>query len=214
MELRDIQYFKAVAQHCNIGRAAEALNLSPTALSKSLRRLERALGAKLFKRVSRGVELTVVGAALAARADILQVTLDDLTREAADLTSGSIGSIRAGVTPGLPEITLAHAYTALLAETTNIALDVFVLAGQEMQIALRRGEVDLIISTPPDGRIAPQGMEGVELFRERYVVGAASRHPLAHRKRVTMEDLVDETDRKSTRLNSSHVSESRMPSSA
>jgi DNA-binding transcriptional LysR family regulator len=192
MELRDIQYFKVVAQHCNIGRAAEVLGLSPTALSKSLRRLEHSLGAKLVKRVSRGVELTVVGAAIAARADILQVTADDLIREAADLNSGAKGSIRAGVAPGLTEITLAHAYIALLMETKDIALDVHVLDGPALRSALRRGEVDLIFSTPPDGRAAPQGFEIVDLYRERWVVGAAADHPLARRKRVTIDALLDE----------------------
>src|SRR5262245_39212455 len=64
MELRDIEYFAVVAEHGNVRRAAEALDLSPPALSKSLRRLEKSVGAKLVKRTPKGVELTDVGVAM------------------------------------------------------------------------------------------------------------------------------------------------------
>ena len=50
MEIRDLRYFVAVAEHRNLARAAEALDLSPTALGKSLRRLEQSVGAKLTSR--------------------------------------------------------------------------------------------------------------------------------------------------------------------
>ena len=69
MELRDIEYFTVVAQHGHLGRAAAALGLSQPALSKSLRRLESALQAKLVKRTTKGVELTLEGSTLLARAN-------------------------------------------------------------------------------------------------------------------------------------------------
>jgi len=61
MELRDIEYFAVVAEHGNLRRAAESLGLSQPALSKSLRRLEKSMAAKLVKRTPKGVELTAVG---------------------------------------------------------------------------------------------------------------------------------------------------------
>ena len=60
-QLRDIEYFSEVAERGNVGRAAEALGLSQPALSKSLRRLENSMQAKLVKRLSRGIELTAAG---------------------------------------------------------------------------------------------------------------------------------------------------------
>jgi len=53
MELREIEYFAVIAEHGHLGRAAEVLGLSQPALSKSLRRLEQALQAKLVKRTSK-----------------------------------------------------------------------------------------------------------------------------------------------------------------
>ena len=58
MELRDIEYFAVAAEHRHLGRAAAALGLSQPALSKSLRRLENALQAKLVKRTPKGIDLT------------------------------------------------------------------------------------------------------------------------------------------------------------
>ncbi len=61
MELRDLQYFAVIAQHGNLARASEALGLSPPALSKSLRRLEAYVDAKLVQRTPKGVVLTSSG---------------------------------------------------------------------------------------------------------------------------------------------------------
>src|SRR5688572_24164958 len=106
MELRDIEYFAVVAEHGNLGRAAEALGLSHPALSKSLRRLESAVEAKLVTRTPKGVEVTAEGAALLARARGLRLALQDLSREIRDIGSGRGGHVRVGVAPGVDEVLL------------------------------------------------------------------------------------------------------------
>ena len=97
MELRDIEYFAVVAEHGNVRRASEALGLSPPALSKSLRRLEQSMQAKLVDRTAKGVALTPVGNALLAQVQRLRVTLRDIRREAEDLSAGRAGHLRIGV---------------------------------------------------------------------------------------------------------------------
>src|SRR3970040_1683926 len=67
LKVRDIEYFAVVAQHGNVGRAAEALGLSQPALSKSLRRLEKSKQAKLVNPTSKGIGVTPVGSAAAYR---------------------------------------------------------------------------------------------------------------------------------------------------
>ena len=61
MELRDLEYFAVVAEHGNLGRAAELLGLSQPALSKSIARLEDAMEVKLFRRTAKGMDLTAEG---------------------------------------------------------------------------------------------------------------------------------------------------------
>ena len=97
MELRDIEYFAVVAEHGNVRRASETLGLSPPALSKSLRRLEQSMQAKLVERTPKGVALTPVGSALLAQVRRLRVALRDIKREAEDLSQGRAGHLRLGV---------------------------------------------------------------------------------------------------------------------
>jgi DNA-binding transcriptional LysR family regulator len=81
MELRDLRYFVVVAERLNVARAAEALDMSATALGKSLRRLEKSVGAKLVERAPKGVVLTPVGAALLAQIGPLQGLMSDVRRQ-------------------------------------------------------------------------------------------------------------------------------------
>jgi DNA-binding transcriptional LysR family regulator len=71
VELRQLEYFVAVARHGHFGRAAEAIYVTQPALSQQVRRLEAELGVALLRRTSRGVELTPAGSDLLARAETI-----------------------------------------------------------------------------------------------------------------------------------------------
>src|SRR3954463_8014867 len=114
MELRDIEYFAVIAEHGNLGRAADALGLSQPALSKSLRRLEQATHVKLVKRTPKGVELTAEGSVLLLRVRELRLSLQSVAREIADVSQGRVGHLRTGVGPSIPEQFLSDAFTTLL----------------------------------------------------------------------------------------------------
>jgi DNA-binding transcriptional LysR family regulator len=189
LELRDIEYFCVIAEHLNLGRAAEALGLSQPALSMSLRRLEESMQAKLVKRTPKGVELTVVGAALLARVPPLRLSLGDVAREAADLSQGRSGHVRVGATPEFAEYLLPPALRALFAFAPNATVAVSVASPDALRPVLLKGELDLIIT----GIGAPRpGMIHVPLFDDGFVVIASASHRLAQRKSVTIPDLAIE----------------------
>jgi DNA-binding transcriptional LysR family regulator len=186
MELRDIEYFAVVAEHGNVRRAAEALDLSPPALSMSLRRLEKAVGAKLVRRIPKGVELTAVGAAMVDQARRVRLTLHDVTREAADLSQGRAGHLRIAVGP-VPAENLPRVYAALHKDVPKLKLDIIVADNDESTPLLLQGKLDLIFNTLSSS--AREGTIQEWLYDEDYVVCAAASHPLFRRKRVTIEDL-------------------------
>jgi DNA-binding transcriptional LysR family regulator len=190
MELRDIRYFAMVAEHQNIGRAAEALDLSATALTKSLRRLEKSVGAKLVQRAPKGVSLTAVGAALLSRINPLQGTLADVRHEAADLVRGEAGHIHAGANNAMAESTLADACVALSTQSRRISLKVTVATYAALGTALRKGEMDFCVSYP--GRFPPADFVIERLFSVQDVVIASASHRLAGRKQITIKHLVGE----------------------
>jgi DNA-binding transcriptional LysR family regulator len=189
MELRDIEYFAVIAEHGNVRRASEALSLSPPALSKSLRRLEQSLQARLVKRTAKGIELTAVGSALLAQVKRIRVTLADVAREAADLSQGRAGHLRIGVGPQTAEL-LPAAYAALLDEAPRLTAEIEISDSDVLLPALRNGTLDLIVNVIPE--VSMSGLTVEHLFDDDYVVCASARHRLAKLKRVPMSALANE----------------------
>jgi DNA-binding transcriptional LysR family regulator len=189
MELRDLEYFAIVAQHGNVRRASEELDLSPGALSKSLHRLEKSVEAKLFERTPKGVALTPVGKALLGKVRRARLTFDDIAREAADLGQGRAGHLRIGASPSDCE-DLPQACTALLAESPKVTFEITVSDNDILQPQLLDGKLDLSFNYVP-----PQPYDGLEqehLFDDEYVAYASADHRLAKKRHVSMSDLAME----------------------
>lgn len=190
MDIRDLQYFAVVAEHQNMGRAAEALGLSATALSNCLRRLERSVGAQLIQRAPKGIVLTAAGTVLLKRIGTLQGTLNDVRHEAADLVQGRAGHIHVGTSLGPNESRLAHAYTCLLKEAPGITLEVSVGETTVLSKRLHKGEIDFCIAGP---RLFPAAEFVHEhLYDVPFVVFASAHHRFAKRKRVSIADIAAE----------------------
>jgi len=189
MELRYIEYFAVVAEHGNVRRASEALGLSPPALSKSLRRLEKSMQAKLVERTPKGVTLTAVGTALLAQVGRLRLTLGDVAREAADLSQGRAGHLRIGASFAESEI-LPAACAILLKEAPKLTLEITGTDNDEMLPLLRKGELDMVVNSLPGDPY--EGLDQEHLFDDGLVVCASADHRLAKLKRVIMADLAQE----------------------
>ena len=187
MELRDLDYFAAIAEHRSVRRAAEALDLSQPGLSKSLRRLEQELRAKLVARTPRGVELTAVGSALAAHVRRLHLAFDDVAREAADLSEGRAGHLRVGASPVHADL-LPAAYAVLLKDAPGMTFSATVSDNDVMIPALRKGDLDLIVCYLPESPY--EGCDTEQLSADYdIVVYASASHPLARKRSVTIADL-------------------------
>src|SRR5262245_11917620 len=187
MELRDIEYFGVIAQHANMRRAAEALGLSPPALTKSLRRLETSMEAKLVERTGRGIRLTPMGDALAAQAQRLRMTLDDITREAADLNRGQSGHLRIGAGPTDCEL-LPAACTRLMREAPKLRIDITISDNDELVPLILDGKLDLAVNTVPPQ--VDEGVEAVHILDDQYVAFASADHPFARRRKLALADLI------------------------
>lgn len=189
-QLRDIEYFSVVAEHGNVGRAAEALGLSQPALSKSLRRLEKSMQAKLVKRTGKGIELTTVGNALFSQVRRLRLSLDDVTREVSDLSHGRAGHLRVSTGPGFGLYVLSAACATLVKDAPSVTMKVTVMERNASIPTLRQGQLDLVITTLQPFR--HEDLTEESLYDEEFVVYASSRHRLVGKKRVTLADLAQE----------------------
>jgi len=187
MELRDLEYFRVVASHGHIGRAAETLKLTQPALSKSVARLEAAVGARLLERTPRGVVLTQVGAALMARAAHIHSAVDGALREARDLSSGVSGQLRIGTGPSAGEHILPSVCAELLHHAPKLFVRVVVGLSDVLLAALERGELDLVFGSFPEPRIA--GMTYESLGEDVLTAFTRKRHALTRVRKLDLAQL-------------------------
>ena len=190
MELRDLEYFVAVAEHGHLGRAAEFLRLSQPALSKSLGRLEGAMQVKLFRRKARGMELTAEGSLLLLRARELRQSVRNVAREVSDVSRGHAGHIRAGVSPAVDDQFLRAVFTELFRDEPRLTLKMFVSDGDETTPALIGGELDLFINFLNPA--PPAGLVYIPLYEDEWVVCCAPNHRLVGRTHVPLSELSKE----------------------
>src|SRR3954469_18599618 len=141
MELRQLEYFAAVARHRHFRRAAEESYVTQSALSQQVRRLEEELGLLLLRRTPHGVELTPAGRELAERADAILA-------EVAEARAAMDG--HAGVERGVARIAGSPADAPRLPE----ALAAFHTAHPGIQIALRHGSAAEVVELLRRGAVA------------------------------------------------------------
>src|SRR5262245_30614479 len=190
MELRDLEYFIVVAEHGQLGRAAELLGLSQPALSKSLKRLEDALEVRLFRRNASGMELTAEGSLLLARARELRDSLRNVAREVSDVSRGHAGHINIGVGPNANDEFLLAAVTELLRTEPRITMKVIVSDQDEILPALRRGEIDVVVNLVYPK--PPAGLVYIHTREDECVVSCGPNHRLAGRTNIPLAELSDE----------------------
>lgn len=186
--LRDVEYFAAIAEHGQLQLAANALGLSQPALSLSLRRLEQAMNARLLKRTPKGVELTSVGSALLARVAHLRLSVDDVTREIADLGEGRAGHLRIGMLESNGHVA-PRACTALLMEAPRLTLKLTTDPHGALMAALRNGTLDVAVTVNREQAPRNEDMTELRLCDVETTILASADHRLAKRRQVTFTDL-------------------------
>ena len=101
LDLRQLYYFLALAEHGSISAAAAALNMAQPSLSENIAKLENKLDVKLAVRGARGIQLTAAGMALATRGGEIVGAVDSLVQEVRQLGGDPRGPVSVGIPPSL-----------------------------------------------------------------------------------------------------------------
>ncbi|MGW0810844.1 LysR family transcriptional regulator [Nonomuraea sp. NPDC002799] len=185
VELRQLQYFVAVAEEGGFGRAAERLSIVQSAVSQQIRRLERELGVTLFSRSTRHVRLSGAGERLLPEARALLAAAHRFRQVAADITSGEDGLLRLGVVQG-PGDRIYRLLTDLAALAPRLQVRLKRLPVAERLAAVRSGELDAALVRAMDN--AP-GLELLPVWTDPLYVALPASHPLAAERELRLEDL-------------------------
>ncbi len=169
--LRQLEYFIALAEQRNFGRAAESVHISQPALSVQIRELEAQLGQQLVERKARDVALTPFGRKILDHAERVLGEMQSL-KEQARWHDGLAGKLRLGMIPTIAPYVLPAALAAL--RSRDIRLDVQVQEGKTDQLieALRAGELDVALLALPT---LEMDMAEVPLFEDRFVLAGTEK---------------------------------------
>jgi DNA-binding transcriptional LysR family regulator len=145
LDLTALRAFATVASSGGVTRAAGLLNLTQSAVSMQLRRLEEALGVRLLERTPRGVDLTPEGERALGLARRMLDLNDALLSEM--LPDAAARMIRLGVPHDVVFGAIPEVLRALAAEHPGVRVELTSSTTRELRAAMARGECDLIVTT-------------------------------------------------------------------
>jgi LysR family hydrogen peroxide-inducible transcriptional activator len=189
MNLRDLQYLVALADHRHFGRAAAASFVSQPTLSTQLKKLEDELGIALIERAPRKVMLTPAGHDIADRARRILAEVDQLRESARRTRDPEAGSVRLGIFPTLGPYLLPHVLPKIRERFPRLEL---LLIEEKTEIVLRQlreGKLDVGVLALP---LHDDQLHVEFLFEEPFVLAVPRTHALAQRKSLTLHDLAHE----------------------
>jgi DNA-binding transcriptional LysR family regulator len=190
VDLSQLRAFVAVAEDLHFGRAAERLHLAQPYLSRTIQALEGDLGAPLFRRTTRRVELTAAGSALVERARGMLALGEEARASVAAAHQGRSGRVRIGFAG--PSAHVAVGQLARAVREHHPLIDLEFLPGRYGTAAVAevlRREADLALARFAE---PPAGVASRSVARDRCVVAVPTGHRLADAETVRFADLRDE----------------------
>lgn len=179
-----------VAESGQLQIAAAATSMTQPAASRMLAEIERAVGAPLFLRQPKGMELTEIGAVMVRRARAMLREMRSMAAEVQALREGQGGAVRVGAVTGPAVGYLVPAIRAIKREAPDAEITVDVLPSRDLLRQLTAGEMDFALA-----RVLPEfdsrEYEIHPMRDEKVALLVRAGHPLARAPRVTFTELTD-----------------------
>jgi DNA-binding transcriptional LysR family regulator len=195
LEIGRLRALLELARCGTMAAAAEALFLTPSAVSQQIAQLEEETGVKLTERIGRGVRLTPAGRALVAHTERLMVVLDEARSEMAELQREIAGELRVAAFPSIASVVLPDTVKALQHGYPHLEIAIEELEAIDGVAALRSWRTDIALIddlslVAGDNR---EHVTAVPLAEDVWYVTVSTDHPLSKKPSLSLADLRDET---------------------
>jgi DNA-binding transcriptional LysR family regulator len=176
MELRHLRYFIAVAEELHFGRAAQVLGISQPPLSQQIQALEQEVGARLFERTNRRVELSEAGRLFLHEARLVLAQVDKAADVARRAQLGELGELKIGFTSSAPfNSSIPQAIFAFRQAFPAVHLNLQEMSSTEVAESLVDESIQVGLMRPLP---LPDSLSVIELMREPLVAVLNAGHPL------------------------------------
>jgi DNA-binding transcriptional LysR family regulator len=187
MDLRQFEYFVAVAEEANFTRAADRVHITQSGVSAQIRQFERELGADLFDRSARTVRLTAAGTAALPHARAALAAAQAI-RAACDDVNGLVrGKLRIGMVTGCTVTPLFNALASFHRRHPRIEINLSEENSEMLIENVRAGQTDIALAAVAGG--VPEGLESLTIVSEGLVAAVAPEHALAKLETVKLRRL-------------------------
>ncbi len=185
-DVRQLRYALAAADHGSFYRAARALDVEQSTLSRNILRLERVIGAKLFSRSRAGVTMTIAGAAFIRSARPMVANADRMVAATRAAGQGRAGSLVLGHNSSVSAGNLRATVLAWQNDNPEVDFEMAEANRGGLLASLDTGHVDMAILM---GEAGHDGYRQEPFWSERILIALPAEHLLASRNTVHWTDL-------------------------
>jgi len=186
MNLRDLDYICAVADHKHFGRAAESCHVSQPTLSGQIKKLEAQLGVTLFERSHKGVRVTATGEEIIQIAREARDAARRIKSVAASAQDPLAGNISLGLIPTIAPYLIPLFVGKIQTAMPKMSVDYREDITDRLNEALLQGELDIaVLATPPE----EDSLTAIELYSEPFWLLFPDTHELGDLKKASMKDV-------------------------
>ena len=186
MNLRDLQYLIAVAEHRHFGKAAKFCFVSQPTLSGQIKKLEQELGITIFERTNRCVEITPVGQHILQHAYLMMEQADAIKQLAQSFTDPLAGPLKLGAIPTISPYLMPLILKPLQQQYPQMRLVISEEQTDTLLQRLQNHEIDaaLLATDHPETEF-----KKIALYREPFWMAFPQKHPFYTQDEISQQDL-------------------------
>lgn len=189
MNIQQLKSVVVLSEKLNFTRAATELNIVQPALSRQIKQLEIEIGAVLFKRDKRNVELTAAGHYFVKEIKKLLSGLERATKQTTNIHNGHAGEIKIGFTHSVMQTILPDILKKIHLQTPGIKAVLKEMNNRDQYLALQKNELDIGFATNP---LVPFNLKSKVLHTDNFVVLLPENHPVNNNNYTSFSAFANE----------------------